>query len=276
MDLPPSYPTAAAALPASSGLGVAIGLLRIAASGVVLLVALPAVLLATLLPGRWYGARAPLWVVTGVCRAFLRLSGLRLSVQNPDAFRDTRGFVFFNHVSYLDVPVLLAVRPFRFLAAAGVRRIPVIGWIARAVRTVFVHRGDGASREAARLELIEAARRSPTPIALAPEGGVKHGPLVQPFRYGAFEVAAETDSDILLVALDYTPRGYAAWVDGEGLLAGYWRLASCTQQVDVRIVPLPPSFRLTAPPDRAATEAENVINQALQKIWSATLHHPDR
>lgn len=268
MDLPLSYPAAAAALPRPGPLGRLLGIARLLACGLLLVLVPIGVLLATFIPGRIRGARPSLWVVTASCRILLWISGLRLVVDHEEALRDPRGFVFFNHVSYLDIPILLAVRPFRFLAAAGVRSIPVIGWVARAVRTVFVHRGDGQSREEARRDLAEAVRRSSTPIALAPEGGVQHGPTVQPFRHGAFEVAAETEAPVLLVVLDYEPRGYAAWLDGENLLAGYWRLVARTTPVVARIVALPPA-RLVESPVEDAARAESEIDTALAAIWGS-------
>lgn len=274
-DAPLSYPAAGASLPRPGPLEQTLGIGRVVVSAGLLLVAGLGVLIGAAVPGRWRGARAPLWTLTGVCRAFLWVNGIRLTVTAREALREPTGFVFFNHVSYLDIPLLLAVRPFRFLAAAGVRRLPLIGWVARAVRTVFVHRGDGESREAARVSLMEAVRRSPTPIALAPEGGVQHGPYVQPFRHGAFEVAQTTGAPVLLIAVDYAPRGYAAWLDGESLLAGYWRLAARTEHVTAHVTALPPSAPVHGTPASVATEAERRINRALDTLWSTTPLRPD-
>ncbi|MEM1054197.1 MAG: lysophospholipid acyltransferase family protein [Bacteroidota bacterium] len=274
METPPSYPLAASQLSPPGVLGVGVGAIRVVASVLLLTVACILVLIGAVIPGRWKGAGASMWVVWVVCRTFLLLNRVRLDVTEAETLTNARGFVFFNHVSYLDIPVLLAARPLRFLATAGVRRIPFIGWMARAVGTVFVHRGDGASREAARGELAAAFQRSPTPIALAPEGGVQHGPYVRPFRHGAFEVAAEAEAPVLLVALDFAPRGYAAWVDGESLLAGYWRLASRTAPLVARIVALPPAETVNGVPAVSAQRAEVRINEALEAIWSVTPPRP--
>ena len=212
-----------------------------------------------------------MWVAVGICRLFVWITGIRMRGENLDALRAHRGFVFFNHVSYVDVIVILAVRPLRFLATVGVRRMPAIGWMARAVGTVFVHRGEGASREAARGDLHAAFERSPTPIALAPEGGVGHGPYVQPFRHGAFEVASGVGAEVLLVALDFWPRGRAAWLPGENLVRAYWRLAARTEPVDARIVALPPAAPVPRAPAVEAAEAERRIDAALARLWRGAL-----
>ena len=240
------------------------GALRLLASLFLLLIGVPTLLLVAVVPGRVAGARLSLWVAVGISRAFLVIMGVRIALVDRNALRTHRGFVFFNHVSFLDVVVLLAVRPVRYLATAGVRSIPAIGWMATAVGTLYVHRGDPDSREEARADLAAAYRRSPTPVALAPEGGVHPGPWVQPFRHGAFEVAQSVSAPILLVALDYEPRGRAAWLKGESLLKAAWRLGARTDAMTVVVRALSPEVVVTDPAADAA-EAEARIDQALGK-----------
>ena len=231
-------PTAVAALPTPGVVGMIIGGLRITAALVVLVAGTVAILTSSLLPLRLWGTRLPLWATAWTARALLVCFGVELAVEDRAALRAHRGFVFFNHFSWIDPVVLMAATPVRFLAAAGVRRLPLIGLVGRAVGTIFVNRGDGASREAARDGLREAVTRSLTPVALAPEGGIRPGPPVRPFRHGAFEVAAETRQLVLLVALDYAPWPRAAWQDGETLVGAAWRVAARRGPFRVRVLPL--------------------------------------
>ena len=150
VEPPPSYPEAATSLPPPRLRAGALGALRVAASAALIAVACPLMLLAALFSGRGEPSPVALRVARATCRAFLRLNAIRFRIDEPEAVQRLQGFAFFNHVSYLDVPAVLALLPVRFLATAGVRRLPLIGWMARAVGTVFVQRGNGASREAAR------------------------------------------------------------------------------------------------------------------------------
>lgn len=246
-ELPPR-PTAAAAL---------LGAARVAA--VILLVVGGTVLLlgAALLPVRLGAVTPAERVAVGLCRAFLRVTGLTLRVEDRERLREHRGFVFFNHVSWLDPIVLVAVRPLRFLSTLGVRFLPFIGWMATALGTIYVNRGRDASREAARHALREAVHRSPTPVALAPEGKIGAGPGVLPFRHGAFEVAADAEAPVLLVAVRFEPRAYSLWVNREWLIFPLWRLCARTVPVVATLTPLAPVLDPEAdrPADLAAEAA---------------------
>ncbi|MFN3596278.1 MAG: lysophospholipid acyltransferase family protein, partial [Rubricoccaceae bacterium] len=102
-----------------------------------------------------------------LCRLFCRVTGVALRTPHADRLARHPGFVFFNHGSFLDVVVLLAAAPMRFLATAGVRRLPFVGRMADAAGTLYVARGNAASREAARRALRATLRRAPLP----PGGG---------------------------------------------------------------------------------------------------------
>lgn len=268
VEPPPSYPDAAAALRPPGLRSGLLGALRVAASAALIAGACPAVLLAAVVPDRRNGPPAALRVARWTCRAFLWLNAIRFRVDDPEAVRQLRGFAFFNHVSYLDVPAVLALHPVRFLATAGVRRLPFIGWMARAAGTVFVQRSNGASREAARDDLLAAYRRRPLPIALAPEGGVHPGPSVAPFRHGAFEVAADAEAPVTLLALEYQPRGYVAWRGGENLVRAYWRLAARTEPITAHVLVRRPELR-GLPASEAAAVSEHAVNDALASVWAA-------
>ncbi|OZC03066.1 lysophospholipid acyltransferase family protein [Rubricoccus marinus] len=264
---PLPYPEAAATLPPTTFAGALLGVLRLLATILLVAVGTVVLLLSALIPGRIQDARLAMWVSVWISRIFLAITGLKVDARGAEVLRAHSGFVFFNHVSYMDIVVLLSIRPVRFLATAGVRKIPGIGWMATAVGTVYVDRGEGSSREAARERMKAAVARSPTPIALAPEGGVRHGPLVSPFRHGAFEVARDADAEILLAVIDFLPRGRFAWLERESLVRAYWRLGARTTPVVARIVALPPASGVTVAPPEAAARSEARMDAALQSLW---------
>ena len=214
-----------------------------------------AVLIAALVPGHYGGARLAVWVTVGLSRLFVLLFGIRLHCTDSASLQRHRGLVFINHLSYLDPVVVGALAPVRFLSTAGVRRLPFIGWIARAVGTVFVNRGDAASRAASRDALVQGLTRHPSPpIVLAPEGQIGPGTSVLPFRHGAFEVARDAGVPILPLVLRFAPVEAAAWHKGEWILRALWRLAAHTAPFSATITVLEP-VRLS-PSDDVAAVAE--------------------
>lgn len=230
-----------------------------------------ALLITSVVPRRGTGTPPALWLLVGMSRAFLWCSGTRLEGSRLDAVRRHRGLVFFNHVSWLDIVVLLAVAPVRFLAAAGVRDLPVIGWMARAVGTVFVDRADPASRTAARSGVSDALAASAVPVALSPEGGVQDGPGLSPFRHGAFEVARDAQAPVLLCAIQYEPMGYAGWLDDEPLPNALWRLCARTTPFVARVDALPDPIV----PSNPIPDAE-LASHRLSSVLGVTPRRPAR
>lgn len=243
---------------------VALGVLRMAAAAGLLAAGTVAVLAASLWP-RLPDRVGPVErLAQALARGLLAVAGVRRQSGGLAEIAGHRGFVFFNHASYLDPLVLAAAAPMRFLAAAGVRRLPLVGWIATALGTLYVHRGREASRVAARKLLAQAVRQSPVPVALAPEGRIGPGDVLLPFRHGAFEVAAETGAPVLMVALRFEPHAAVLWHDGEWLVRAFWRLCARTAPVAVEVVALPPArtVRPGCGPGEAG-RAEALIRQEL-------------
>ncbi len=84
-----------------------------------------------------------------------------------------------NHCSWLDIAVLGATLPGCFVAKAAVGEWPVVSWVARLGRTVFVSRTrTGVGRE--RDELVRRLARGDN-IILFPEGTTSDGTRVLPF-----------------------------------------------------------------------------------------------
>lgn len=249
--------------PRPSSREIAVGVLRVGAVLVLLVVGTGVLLAVSLVPTPIRSRSPAERVAVALCRAFLWITGVELQIDEAEVLREHRGFVFFNHVSWLDPLVLVAAAPFRFLSTLGVRFLPFVGWMATALGTIYVNRGRAASREAARSALREGIRSSPTPVAIAPEGRIGPGPGVLPFRHGAFEVAADAEAPVLLVALQFEPRPYALWADGEWLARPLWRLCARTVPVVARVTPLTPALLPDAPASVLAATAERRMNEAL-------------
>lgn len=126
--------------------------------------------------------RVPLIFYQLVCRWF----GLHPRLHG--AFSTTRPTLFVaNHTSYLDVFVLGAVLPASFVAKAEVANWPLIGWLAKMQRTVFVERR--SSRARTQQDEITTRLVQRDSIVLFPEGTSSDGTRVLPFKSSLFSVA---------------------------------------------------------------------------------------
>ncbi len=111
----------------------------------------------------------------------------------------SRHYVFvFNHISYMDIPVLLKTirwQNIRVLAKAEMSKIPVFGFVYRSA-AVMVERGDPEKRAKSVQQLISVLAKGIS-IVIAPEGtfNMTHKPLKE-FYDGAFKVAIETQTAI--------------------------------------------------------------------------------
>lgn len=103
-----------------------------------------------------------------------------------------------NHISYLDIPLILRVirrRPFRVLGKAEMKKVPIFGYIySRAV--VMVDRSSPDRRSKSARELIGILRQGIS-VFIFPEGTFNetHAPLKE-FYDGAFRIAIETQTPV--------------------------------------------------------------------------------
>jgi 1-acyl-sn-glycerol-3-phosphate acyltransferase len=115
-----------------------------------------------------------------------------------------------NHLSYLDVALLGAARPCRFVAKSDVAGWPGIGWLARLARVLFVRREE--RRDLLRVgDELRRTLAAGIAVAFFPEGTSTRGLDVRPFHSGLLQPAAEAGLPCLPVAIRYeTPAGAPA------------------------------------------------------------------
>ncbi|HSA50753.1 MAG TPA: lysophospholipid acyltransferase family protein [Yinghuangia sp.] len=147
-----------------------------------------------------------------------------------------------NHVSWLDVAVLAAVRPARMVAKREVGEWPVVGRFVRLGGTLFVAR-DRPRALPGDVSVIAAALRSGASVAVFPEGsswcGARHGP----FRRAVFQAALDAGAVVRPVAITYrhrdgTPVRSTAFVGDDTFGASIWRVAGARDVVaEARVLP---------------------------------------
>jgi len=107
-----------------------------------------------------------------------------------------------NHVSWLDIFVLNAVTPVRFVAKSEIRRWPAIGWLSARTGTLFIERG--RRRDAARVGgLIAEAMRNGDVVAVFPEGTTTDGSQVLRFHSSLLQPALAAEAGVQPVALRF-------------------------------------------------------------------------
>jgi 1-acyl-sn-glycerol-3-phosphate acyltransferase len=96
------------------------------------------------------------------------------------------GLLVSNHLSYLDVLVLVSLMPAVFVSKSEVKNWPVFGWFARLAGTLFVDRTRRS--DVTRMNsLIEKSLSTGNVLVLFPEGTSWNGSEVLPFKSSLLE-----------------------------------------------------------------------------------------
>ncbi|WP_326574411.1 1-acyl-sn-glycerol-3-phosphate acyltransferase [Streptomyces sp. NBC_00481] len=191
---------------------------------------------------RLVGLRVPPGVVRRWCRWTVRASGVRIRISG--AAPPTGGLLLVaNHVSWLDIPLLGAVRPARMLAKSDIRRWPVLGALVARGGTLFIERDRIRALPETVARVAEVLRGGAAVVAF-PEGSTWCGRAQGRFRRAVFQAALDAGVPVQPVRLRYRFTGGGAstapaYVGDDSLLASVWRVVSAggvVAEVDVRPV----------------------------------------
>lgn len=132
-----------------------------------------------------------------------------------------------NHVSYLDIPVLLSQAPVVFLAKAEVLKWPIIGRAAAELGTIFVSRDSIESRVNARKQIQSAVEKGLRPV-IFPSGTTSLAQEKQ-WRAGAFEIAKDLGIRVQVFRVSYSPLRTSAFIEDDLFLPHLWKLLNETK-----------------------------------------------
>ncbi len=132
------------------------------------------------------GKRIPAVAVRWWCRTIVRSAGIRLRITGTTT--PTGGLLLVaNHISWLDIPLLAAVRPARMLAKAEIRHWPVAGTLTAGSGALFIDRDRLRALPetvASIAGALRAGERSPSSPRAAPGAagprGTSGGPSSRP------------------------------------------------------------------------------------------------
>lgn len=161
-----------------------------------------------------------------------------------------------NHVSFLDIMVLMAVSPqITFVAKKEVRRWPVIGVAAARVGTIFVDRSPSADRRKDRLEMAKQIRDKAAFLTVFPSGTTS---LVENknWKKGVFEISQEYNVPVKAFKIKYEPLRVSAYIDEDDLITQMLQMFR-TKNKTVTLTWLP-VFKIDDP-QRNAEEIRNLV-----------------
>jgi 1-acyl-sn-glycerol-3-phosphate acyltransferase len=134
----------------------------------------------------------------------LRIFNIELVVLGADLIDNSPYLIASNHISWLDIHVINAFKPIRFVAKSEVERWPVFGWMAKQLGTVFIQRD--SVRHARQVVIQMASVLKTESICIFPEGTSTIGEIVLPFKPNLFESAIVAQVSIYPLAIQYLSK----------------------------------------------------------------------
>ncbi|MGP3981648.1 lysophospholipid acyltransferase family protein [Streptomyces sp. KR80] len=177
------------------------------------------------------------------CRSVVAAFGVRVRITGGAAVRPAGGaLVVANHVSWLDIPLVAAVRPGRMLAKIEVAAYPVLGPLAARGATIFLDR-DRLRALPGTVAEMAAAMRSGSTVVVFPEGSTWCGRQHGRFRNAAFQAALDARVPVQPVRIRYRlddrrPTAMAAFIGEDTLLDSLRRVVAARGLVaEVTVLP---------------------------------------
>lgn len=214
------------------------------------------------------GGRIPAEWVRRWCRWIVRAAGVRVRITGTTV--PTGGLLLVaNHISWMDIPLLAAVRPARMLAKSDIRDWPVAGPVA-ARGALFIDRNRLRALPGTVARIADALRDGQA-VGVFPEGSTWCGRAQGSFRRAVFQAALDADVPVQPVHLRYRmTEGSAstapAFIGDDSLLASVWRVVltrGLVAEVDVRPL-IPPGTH----PDRRSLARAAQPGATAQPDWT--------
>jgi 1-acyl-sn-glycerol-3-phosphate acyltransferase len=133
----------------------------------------------------------------------LRILNIVLSVHGARPAPDARNLIIAaNHVSWVDIFVISAAHPARFIAKSEIRDWPIAGWLCDKAGTIFIRRAR-RSDTAKINEVMHAVLAEGATIGFFPEGTTTSGDKLLKFHTSLFEPAVANAATLAPAAIRY-------------------------------------------------------------------------
>lgn len=142
-------------------------------------------------------------IIRNWSRQLLQVFNIRLVTHGHVPHINTAGIMFVaNHVSWIDIYAINAVRTVRFIAMAEIRQWPIFGWLAAQANTLFTDRA--RRQDAARMvEITAQSLRNGDCLCYFPEGTTTHGNTLKPFKNSLLQAAIQVEAKVWPLAIHY-------------------------------------------------------------------------
>jgi len=146
-------------------------------------------------------------VSTSYAAKLLRVLSVSVTVRGKENLRKSLGgMVVSNHLSYLDIPVLLSQFPQRFVTSIQIRDTFFLGFLTRLGEALFVERRSNLGLPG-EIKTLAHAVGSSAPVTLFPEATSSDGSRVLPFRSALFESAVKARATVTPLVINYERIG---------------------------------------------------------------------
>ena len=176
-----------------------------------------------------------------------------------------------NHISWLDIFVLNALQPARFIAKADLRHLPLVGRLVENAGTLFIERERRRDTHTVNRQTVEALARGDL-VAVFPEGTTSDGTGLLKFHSSLLQSIVDAEGHMQPVAIRYRTPGdrhcaAPAYVGELSLLDSFWRVTGeRTIRAELHVMPpVPARARHRRDLSRAA---EDAIRTALESPLS--------
>lgn len=207
-----------------------------------------------------YGSPFPMLFL----RYTARVVGARVKVIGTPLKRDV--FFISNHVSWIDILASAGASGTAFVAKHELSEVPVIGWLCRLNRTVFVKR-ENRMGVAEQINALREALQDNWSVTVFPEGTVTDGHSLLPFKSSMLSVLEPPPAGVLVqpVMLDYGEDAEEiGWIGEESGLHNAMRIMARKGTFSLRINYLEPFSPEEHRGRKAiATKAREEIEQSL-------------
>jgi 1-acyl-sn-glycerol-3-phosphate acyltransferase len=170
---------------------------------------------------------------------FLLCAGWICGAQVQKIGTPLRRDVFFiaNHVSWLDILALAGASGTAFVAKWELSEVPVVGWLSRLNRTVFVKR-ENRLGVAQQINLLREALEDNWSVTVFPEGTTTDGQSLLPFKTSMLSVLEPPPKEVLVqpVMIDYgSVAEELGWVGDETGVNNAKRILSRKGRFDLKL-----------------------------------------
>jgi len=146
-----------------------------------------------------------------------------------------------NHISWLDIFVLNALVPVRFIAKVELARWPVAGRMVRDVGTLFIERERRRDTLRVNRQAAQVLEQGDI-IAIFAEGTTTYGDELLPFKSSLLQPIVDARGQVQPVALRYrahddAPSALPAYVGDDPFIASFWRVCGAHRlRVEVHVL----------------------------------------